>query len=151
MNDSASEELSAGMRLGGTPLYIAPERMMAPSLANARVDIYSLGALAHYLLTGRPVFEIDNDLHLLYKVMNEKPPRASQVAPQPIPGELEVLVLQCLSKDPEDRPQSVDAIRDALNAVAAEIGSWTQAEAATWWERTSPTGEVQEHRRERYG
>ena len=72
MRTPKSNELT-GKRLAGTPLYMAPERVTSVGSVDARVDVYSLGAVAYYLLTGRPLFAASGDDELLYKVVNEAP------------------------------------------------------------------------------
>jgi serine/threonine-protein kinase len=129
-----SVELTTGMQIGGTPLYMAPERVTSPKRLDARVDIYSLGAVAYYLQTGRPIFETTDDQELLHMIMNDQPVRPSRVSPKMVPPELENLIMDCLAKNPEDRPQSVFAILERLDQLSG-LGSWTQEDATEWWER----------------
>jgi eukaryotic-like serine/threonine-protein kinase len=124
--------LTATQALYGTPCYIAPERIENPMNCDARTDIYSLGAIAFNLVTGRDVFEGTSAADMLVKAIHEAPSRPSSVAPCAIPGELEELILRCLAKDPGQRPQSVAEIRETLEHLQAEH-SWTQKQAREWW------------------
>jgi serine/threonine-protein kinase len=127
-----TRDLTRGLRILGTPLYMAPERLRNPTDVDARADIYAVGAVAFFLLTGRKVFEASDDLALTTRILNEEPRRAAEVAPQPIPAELDILVAACLEKKREDRPQRVADLAEAFGALASEL-PWTQREAAEWW------------------
>jgi len=127
-----SRDLTRGLRILGTPLYMAPERLRNPADVDARVDIYALGAVAFLMLTGKRLFEGGNDLELTSRILNDEPARVRDVAPQPIPVELELVVMSCLEKRREDRPQSIADLVEALDALAAEH-RWTQREAELWW------------------
>jgi eukaryotic-like serine/threonine-protein kinase len=115
-----SRNLTRGLRILGTPLYMAPERLRNPADVDARADIYALGAVAFYMLSGKKLFQTTDDLELTSKILNEEPPRVSQVAAQPIPVELDLLVQSCLEKRREDRPQRAADLLEALDAIAAE-------------------------------
>ena len=90
------------------------------------------GAVAYYLLAGRPIFEAATELDLLYKVVNEAPKRPSKFTDQPIPGALEKLIMDCLAKDPAERPPSIFAVLERLEGCAS-ADPWTQADAIEWW------------------
>ena len=125
-------ELTSGHQIAGTPLYMAPERVTSPNRLDARVDVYSLGAVGYYLQTGLPIFEPSDEQELIHKVVNEAPERPSVVSPQPVPQELEKLIMDCLAKDPNERPQSVFEVVERLEALVG-VGAWTQADATEWW------------------
>jgi serine/threonine-protein kinase len=116
-----SRNLTRGLRILGTPLYMAPESLRNPTDADARADIYAVGAVAFYMLSGKKLFQTTDDLELTSKVLNDVPPRVSQVAAQPIPVELDLLVQACLEKKREDRPQRAADLLEALDAIAAEL------------------------------
>jgi hypothetical protein len=132
VSEKHSRDLTRSLRILGTPLYMAPERLRNPADVDARVDIYALGAVAFLMLTGRKLFESADDLELTSKILNDEPPRASERAPQPIPVELDLLVLSCVEKRREDRPQRVADLVEAFDALALEH-RWTQREAELWW------------------
>jgi hypothetical protein len=119
-------------RRRGTPLYMAPERVTGTVWADARADVYSVGAVAYYLLTGRPVFEAVDLADLLHAVVNDVPTPVSALTSVPIPQDLDSLIAECLAKDPEDRPQSIFAVRERLESLSG-LGEWTQTAAAEWW------------------
>ena len=115
-----SRNLTRGLRILGTPMYMAPERLRNPSDVDTRADIYALGAVAFYMLSGKKIFESSDDLELTSRILNDEPPRVSQVAAQPIPIELDILVQACLEKRRDDRPQRIADLIEALDALAAE-------------------------------
>ena len=129
-----SRDLTGSLRILGTPLYMAPERLRNPADVDARADIYAVGALAFLMLTGRRLFQSSDDLELTSKILNEEPPRPSAVSAQPIPAELDQLVAACVEKNRERRPRRVADLVEAFDALAPEH-RWTQREAEEWWSR----------------
>ena len=109
----ATRALTAPTKVGGTPLYMAPERLTAAGTEDARSDIYAVGAVAYLLLTGRSMFTYKNEVELLWKVVNEVPGEIGA----PVPAELARLVMSCLAKDPAERPQDVGELLSALEAI----------------------------------
>ncbi len=103
---------AAGMT-PGTPAYMAPE-MAHDRTVDGRADLYSLGCVAYYLLTGHLVFEGDTPLQTILKHLQQSPEPPSRRTDRPIPAELESLVLACLAKRPDDRPRSAAALAEAL-------------------------------------
>jgi len=116
-----SRNLTRSLRILGTPLYMAPERLRDPADVDARTDIYAVGAVAFYMLSGKKLFQTADDLELTSKVLNEEPPRVSQVAAQAVPVELDLLIQACLEKKREDRPQRAADLLEALDAIAADM------------------------------
>jgi serine/threonine-protein kinase len=114
----------------GTPAYMAPEAAGADAV-DARADIYALGCVAYYLLTGKLVFEGTGALQMMARHLQEAPVPPSRRTEQYVPAELDHLVLACLAKDPEDRPGSAAAVAAALEAM--QVGAWSDAEAMAWW------------------
>jgi eukaryotic-like serine/threonine-protein kinase len=133
ISEKHSRDLTRTLRILGTPLYMAPERLRNPADVDARADIYAVGALAFLMLTGRKLFESSDDLELTSKILNEEPPRASASAPQPIPVELDLIITACVEKKRELRPQRVADLAEAFDALAMEQ-RWTQREAQEWWQ-----------------
>jgi serine/threonine-protein kinase len=121
----------------GTPLYMAPERLRNPADADARSDIYALGAVAHFLMTGRALFQAHTDHDLVYQVLNATPPTLSQAGASNAPPELEALLARCLAKDREARPASIDEV-DAVLAEIARRQPWREDEASAWWVARDP-------------
>jgi serine/threonine-protein kinase len=114
----------------GTPAYMAPE--MASGVAvDRRADIYALGCVAYYLLTGRLVFE-GNALQIISKHLGTAPVRPSERTGVGVPAALEQIVMDCLAKEPAARPQTVEDLAHRLAAV--EVEPWGEAEAKHWWQ-----------------
>lgn len=128
---SESQQLTSSAVLAGTPLYIAPERLRDPSNASPQTDIYSLGAITYFLLTGRDVFSGASIADILYQVMNAAPPSPTESQPH-IPAELNQLVLDCLAKNPGQRPGSASEIIETLDAIRS-LDPWTPMKARQWW------------------
>jgi eukaryotic-like serine/threonine-protein kinase len=122
---------TAGLALG-TPAYMAPELALGEAV-DGRADIYALGCVAYFLLTGRPVFEADNTMRLMVKHIEEKPVPPSQRAALPVPTALDEAVLACLAKEPAYRPPTAMALDQALAEAQAEVEPWSEERAAQWW------------------
>ena len=116
----------------GTPTYMAPEIALDEAF-DGRADLYALGCVMYFLLTGKVVFESDNVMRLLVRHVEEKPMPPSRRTDQPIPRSLDDAVLACLAKDPAARPPSAAALSDALAAAEADVEPWSQEQAAAWW------------------
>jgi serine/threonine-protein kinase len=114
----------------GTPDYMAPE-MTLGNPVDARADIYAVGCVGYYMLTGQPVFQAANVYHMIARHLNDEPAPLSGATGQPLPPALEALVMACLSKDPAGRPESARALARALKAIPVE--PWTEEAAAAWW------------------
>jgi hypothetical protein len=122
--------------ISGTPLYIAPECLDDPDCCSRQSDIYALGVVAFYLLTGRDLFLGDNAFDVLQRALHEAPPRAADLNPN-VPAELDTLISQCLSKRPRDRPASVEEMLVVVRSLA-DSHAWTQDDAQTWWREQGP-------------
>jgi serine/threonine-protein kinase len=116
----------------GTPSYMAPELVLNEAV-DGRADIYALGCVAYYLLTGRRVFEADNMMRLMVKHLEEKPAPPSTQTDMPIPPSLDAAVLACLAKEPAARTPSAAAFSEALANAEAGVEPWGQEQAAAWW------------------
>jgi serine/threonine-protein kinase len=134
LDGADTRDLTRSLRILGTPLYMAPERIHNPSDVGPRTDIYSLGAVGYFLLTGKRLYETDNDHDLTYHILHVPAPRASEHAPRPVPPELDELIAQCLAKDPADRPADVGAVAARLDRVLAEH-PWTERQIDAWWRK----------------
>ncbi len=123
-------KLTGANVITGTPQYMAPESIVDPESADARTDIYSLGAVAYYLLAGTDVFDGTSLVAICSQHLHETP-RPLSARGVAVPAELEALVLACLAKKPEDRPESAAELRRRLEACAIE--RWTEDDARGWW------------------
>jgi len=134
-------EQAEGLSIKGTPRYLSPEAVESPQEVDARSDVYALGAVGYCLLAGRPVFEGSSALEICLKHVQEAPTPLSEVCADPIPEELERLLLACLAKSKEERPESAQALADALDQLG--LPPWTRCDAEQWWERYGPAVEDQ--------
>jgi serine/threonine-protein kinase len=121
----------------GTPAYMAPEIILGDADVDRRADVYALGCVAYYLLTGQLVFEAETPMKMLMQHVHAQPAPPSQRTELPIPRELDQLVLACLEKDPDKRPQSAEELfRMATKCHSAD--SWDRDAARRWWETHLP-------------
>lgn len=117
----------------GSPLYMAPEQAVSYSSADARSDIYSLGAVAYCLLTGRPPFCGRTPMDVIAAHTHSEVAPISHVQPD-VPADLQRVVLRCLRKRPRERFPDAWSLRTALDACGC-AGQWTEDRAAGWWGR----------------
>jgi tRNA A-37 threonylcarbamoyl transferase component Bud32 len=129
-NDTA--HLTSPNAIVGTPLYLAPEVVEHQDMVDARSDVYALGAVGYYLLTGTPVFTGKNVMETCMKHVKEPPEPPSVRRGKPVSPALEELLLRCLSKSMAERPADAVALRSAL-AICRVEGRWTSTDAADWW------------------
>jgi serine/threonine-protein kinase len=115
----------------GSPLYMCPEQLKSSGKLDARSDIYSLGAVAYYLVTGRPPFVGDDIWEIIAAHSRDVPEPTAQVHPG-VPTDLENIIFRCLAKQPVHRFQDADSLDKALAACAC-AGQWTEEQAAAWW------------------
>jgi serine/threonine-protein kinase len=120
----------------GTPGYIAPEVALGETLIDGRADLYALGCVAYFLLTGTMVFADTNPMTVALKHVQATPEPPSTRTELPIPRDLEDLVMKCLEKNPADRPASAREIAQVLESL--DLPPWTEDDAALWWERNLP-------------
>ncbi|MEW4530901.1 HDOD domain-containing protein [Maioricimonas sp. JC845] len=119
--------------LSGTPLYMPPEAVMAPETVDERSDIYSLGAVGYFLLTGVPVFEGESVTAILRKQVEAMPIPPSVRGGRSIDAELQAIIMDCLEKDRRRRPESARELVMRLQRCR-RAHEWTQAAAEEWWD-----------------
>jgi serine/threonine-protein kinase len=154
-------ELTTAGALMGTPLYISPEGIRSPESVDARSDLYALGAVAYYLLSGRHLFDASSAIEICTMHLHEQPaPLAGRV--DALDPELERLVLDCLAKEPAARPASARVLLERLERCPSGA-EWTRARAQAWWQErqsllragasmaTEPTGWAGPHVSQRPG
>jgi serine/threonine-protein kinase len=118
--------------IAGTPAFVAPEVVLGEEI-DGRADVYSLGCVAYWLLTGLYVFETTTTMKMMLAHVHTAPVPPSQRTEIPIPPALEQLVLDCLEKDRARRPASADEVARRLEAIAFE-SPWARERAARWWQ-----------------
>jgi len=131
-----TQSLATGVGLApGTPAYMAPEMVLGQPV-DGRADLYALGCVAYYLITGQLVFDAENGLQVLLKRLNDDPLPPSARTEVPVPAELDQLVIACLARKPEDRPRSAAHLSRGLAAVPVE--PWSDEQASEWWNTNRP-------------
>jgi serine/threonine-protein kinase len=129
--------LTAQGIVAGTAEYISPEMARGDAMVDSRADLYALGCVAYWLLTGKLVFEGETPMDILIEHVKTHPTPPSQRVSQPIPPALEELILACLQKDPENRPQSAQEVERRLASVPLPNG-WTDEHSERWWKEHPP-------------
>ena len=114
----------------GTPAYMAPEMALGEAV-DGRADLYALGCVAYYLLTGQVVFEADTPFQMVARHLRAEPVPPSLRTEVYVPLALEQLVLACLAKEPENRPQSAAELSRSLAAI--EVEPWDEEQSRQWW------------------
>jgi eukaryotic-like serine/threonine-protein kinase len=116
----------------GSPLFMSPEQATGEATADARSDIYAVGCVAYYMLTGHPPFEDTNAVKVLLAHAQRQPAPLSKLQ-SGISADLESIVLKCLEKKPADRYQNVSALSLALTQSSLHA-KWSRDDAETWWQ-----------------
>jgi serine/threonine protein kinase len=127
VSDAGETEVNA---IVGTPTYMSPEAVTAPETMDGRSDLYAVGALGYFLLTGVPPFSGKTVLEVCAQHLHCEPVAPSTRAKVSVPADLEQLILSCLSKSPNARPRDAATLQSALLPLAAE---WTEGHAAAWY------------------
>src|SRR6188768_3828351 len=122
----------------GTPAYMAPEQALGYEL-DGRADLYALGCIGFYLLSGRLLFERNGSLPMMMAHINEPPPEFKNRIATFMPAELTTLLLQCLGKKPSQRPSDARALAAALKAIQIPpANEWSEPQAQAWWATRRP-------------
>jgi serine/threonine-protein kinase len=127
---TGAPQLSGEGQVLGTPLFMSPEQAQGGGGLDGRSDIYALGAVAYYLLTGRPPFDEEDGIRLL--IAHARDPVVPPSVRGNVPEDLERVVMRCLAKDPADRFADIEGLDRALGECAC-MGEWGQDRAARWW------------------
>lgn len=122
----------------GTPAYLPPEIAMGAAKIDGRADLYSLGCVAYFLLTGQLVFNESTPTALALAHVQKPVLPMSERTELPIPPALEMIVMQLLEKKPEDRLKSAQELQRRLRAIAPELPAYTQEDASAWWHTSLP-------------
>jgi hypothetical protein len=130
--DGAEPGLSAPGLVAGTPAYLSPETA-SDAPVDGRSDLYSLGCVAYWMLTARHVFEAESVMQMVARHLQSTPEAPSRFSAEPIPAELDAIVLACLAKRPADRPTTAWELEDRL-AECELAEPWTREDARNWWQ-----------------
>ncbi len=130
--EDASLQLTADDTTSGTPAYMAPEMAVGKDEVDGRADLYALGCVGYWLLTGKQVFEGDTPVAVLVEHVKTPPVPPSQRTEIEVPADLERVILKCLEKDPANRYQGAEELSAAL-AACQMPGCWDSARAKDWW------------------
>jgi serine/threonine-protein kinase len=123
--------LSQEGTVAGSPLYMAPEQVMQTDPPDRRTDVYGLGAVAYFTLTGAPPFLGRTAMEVMVAHARDPVTPLTQVRPD-VPVDLEAVVLRCLAKNPDDRYPDAPSLAQALSACS-DASNWSPEHAAAWW------------------
>ena len=129
---SGDPRLTAENVIQGTPQYLAPESIRSADDVDARSDLYAVGAVAYFLLTGTPVYSGRGALEIIHHHLQTVPEAPSRRLGRPLPPKLEAVVLACLAKNPDERPESARALADALRDCD-DVEPWNEIAAQGYW------------------
>ena len=130
-SDEAAGLTKAGV-VYGTPRFISPETVYGTSAADHRADLYNVGALAYWMLTGQPPFTSTSSVELLVDHVKTVPKRPSEVSELPVSEAMDAFVMKCLEKDPADRFQTAREMIEAIDEIPFEV-EWDETQAEGWW------------------
>jgi len=131
------QQLTQRNVLMGTPAFMPPELALGEKDIDGRADLYALGCVAYWLLTGTVLFSADSPMATLMKHVNEIPEAPSRRSELTIPPELDALVMQCLEKDPTNRPNNAEELSAKLHAIPLDW-PWGKEDARLWWDTHRP-------------
>jgi serine/threonine protein kinase len=129
--------LTSAGAIAGTPLYLAPEAIEGNDRLDARSDLYAVGAVGYFLLTGTPVFQGKSITEVCMQQVHAEVEPPSLRLGRAVAPELESLIMACLAKEPAQRPASAEELAHLL-AECPAAGTWTRADALTWWRENDP-------------
>jgi serine/threonine-protein kinase len=119
--------------IAGTPAFLPPEMGMGQGNIDGQTDLYALGCVAYWLLSGQLVFEQSSSMAMVVSHARDVPPPLSERTDQALPEGLERIVMRCLEKEPANRPANAKALADALEVVEI-VDVWTPEREKAWWD-----------------
>ncbi len=134
LDNRAQSSQTAANSLTGTPLYMSPEAIQAPDSVDPRSDLYAVGALGYFLLTGKTLFDTENLVELCQAQVMKVPAPPSERVGREVSAELEGAIMSCLEKNPARRPQTARDLAVLLSRSPA-ASRWSIEEADHWWGR----------------
>jgi predicted Ser/Thr protein kinase len=134
LDEAKQAGTTAANSLTGTPLYMAPEAIQAPNTVDARSDLYAVGAVGYFLITGKPVFDSASLVELCQQHVEAVPIAPAQRLGKPVSPELEYALLSCLEKSRNKRPSTARDLAQLL-ARCPTARSWSLEDADAWWGR----------------
>jgi serine/threonine protein kinase len=141
MDSQANTAITMAGTIIGTPLYMAPEGIESPDEVDARSDLYAIGAVGYFLLTGKPLFDEGTITQICMKQVTELPALPSERAETEIDDDLEQIIMRCLAKNPAERYQTASELEEALQLCNA-YNAWTREDARHWWSKHSTSGSI---------
>jgi len=139
--DKEEVQLTAVGMISGTPAYLAPEMALAEGPIDGRADLYALGCVGYWLLAGQLVFDKSNPMAMVVAHSTETAAPISSRSEIDVPEGLERIIMQCLEKDPGDRPPNARALSLMLGELGIEE-HWTDERRAKWWDLSGPPPQV---------
>jgi serine/threonine-protein kinase len=133
----ADSQLTREHMVGGTPAFMAPEQVLGDRPVDQRTDLYALGCVGYWLLTGALVFAGATAMETMLHHAKTPPVPPSERTELGLPADVEAIIMECLRKDPGERPQSADVLAQMLAATSA-ASNWTPELAQRWWEQHRP-------------
>lgn len=134
--EDADTKITGDHAVFGTPAFMAPEQVLGRPV-DARSDLYAVGCLAYWLLTGQLVFTGRNAMETMMQHAQAAPVAPSARTEMDVPAALDDLIVSCLAKNPNDRPSSADELASALASITTRV-AWTPQGAHEWWDRHHP-------------
>lgn len=135
--ESADTQLTGEHAIWGTPAFMAPEQVLGSRPVDGRTDLYAVGCLAYWLVTGQLVFAGRTPMEIMMQHTQTPPVPPSARTELEIPPALDRAILGCLEKNPDDRPATADQLAEALASIATR-SAWTTERAREWWELHQP-------------
>jgi serine/threonine-protein kinase len=132
------ENLTQARSTSGTPAYMPPEIATGDQTVDGRADLYALGCVAYYLVTGELVFEGATPMRVIMHHVQTEPVPPSKRTELPVPPDLDRAILLCLEKDPARRPQTAEELASMLGDMST-ARAWTGDRSAQWWDTNLPT------------
>ncbi len=140
--DAADDDVQVSLDgvISGSPLYMSPEQALGDAEPDRRSDIYSLGCVAYFLVSGRPPFDGEKPLKVILAHAHQSVDLPSHYASD-LAEDFERVILRCLAKRPEDRFQTIEELAEALDACE-DADTWRREDAQHWWQRRGQPNSV---------